>query len=108
MKNIYELEVEEYNELRSSGLLSKLFEGYIPTNPQDFLNEKAKYQLHLDVYNLLFDFADTTGADPSDIWDIFIEHRHTIIKAMQGLDDIDLDKVFQSINQDFDIEDDEE
>ena len=108
MKNIYELEVEEYNELRSSGLLSKLFEGYIPVNPQDFLEGKSKYQLHLDVYNLLFDFAEATGADPADIWDLFIEHRHTILKAMSNVDNISLDEVFEAVNGSIDSEDDDE
>lgn len=108
-KRLLELTDSQFVTLLESGALYTLYpelEGKL-FNVQQFESFKEEYFKHQEIedalYQVLRSFTSMTGADPSDIFDLFEEHKDAMLKALQYEElDIDYITLFESVRNNLD------
>lgn len=89
--SIFELEVEDYQQLLDSGMAQKMIKDY-PKNIAIFKTEKNRYIANQCVFELILNIAEDTGADPSDLYTFFEDNYERIITECDWFNTNLLDK----------------
>ena len=100
--SIYQLTTHEFTELLENGTLYKLFpelQGRL-FNVQQFVALKAEYELNDALYNFLFDIVEYTGCDPAEFYELFIEHKESILNILQHSDELNVEGVLAKLRED--------
>ena len=99
-KRLLELTSDQFTELMETGLLYSLFPELKNNlfNVQQFEVYKADYCKMLEieeaVYDLFHSITEYSGIDPSDLFELFEEHKDNITLYLKSFDyDIDYDRI---------------
>ena len=96
---LYSLTPEQFTELQESGVLYTLFPD-APLSVPAFIAEQRTNYLNETAYLIVQSIVDMTGADPSEIFDLFTKYKDRIVQVIEHLDEIDIDGIVNAIRED--------
>lgn len=85
IQSVFELTIEQYEKLLESGQGQLVYGKSFPANKAVFLSEQAKYLAVLDLYYLVQNFSNDSGASAKDLITFIRDYGEGIADIEQNI-----------------------